>query len=282
MTAAPLTLLAVLAHPDDESMGFGGTFAKYASEGVATHLICATRGEAGWFGPPEEYPGPFALGQIREQELRAAAGVLGIRSVRFLNECDGQLDGVPPGRVIDRIVAHIRDIRPDVVVTFAPDGAYGHPDHIAISQLTTAAVMAANDVNYLTGAAESHQVQKLYFGAFRASENQIYRQAFGDLVMEIDDIERRSVSWPDWSITTHLDATDQWRKVWQAILCHRTQLPGIDALTRLPDTQHRALWGNQTFYRALSFVNGGQAVEDDLFAGLRGSSLSAWKEGAIL
>jgi len=281
MTAAPLTLLAVLAHPDDESMGVGGTLAKYASEGIATHLVCATRGEAGWFGPPEEYPGPFALGQIRERELHAAADVLGIRSIRFLDECDGALDRAQPSRVISRIVRHIRDVRPDVVVTFGPDGAYGHPDHIAISQFTTAAVMAANDVGYLTDGLEPHQVQKLYYMAYRATEIAIYHEAFGELAMNIDGVTRRSVTWPDWAITTHLDTTDFWRQVWEAILCHRTQLPGIDALTRLPEAKHRALWGNQTFYRALSIVNSGREVEDDLFAGLRSRQVSPWKEGII-
>ena len=281
MTAAPLTLLAILAHPDDESMGVGGTLAKYASEGVETHLVCATRGEAGWFGPPDEYPGPFALGQIRERELSAATDVLGIRSIRFLDECDGALDRAQPARVISRIVRQIRDVRPDVVVTFGPDGAYGHPDHIAISQFTTAAVMAASDLGYLTGELPPHQVQKLYYMAFSSAAIAIYEEAFGELAMEIDGVMRRSASWPDWAITTHLDTTDHWRQVWAAILCHQTQLPGIDALTRLPEAKHRALWGNQTFYRALSFVSGGRAAEDDLFAGLRGNSVSSWKEDVI-
>lgn len=281
MTVSRLSLLAILAHPDDESMGIGGTLAKYASEGVDTHLLCATRGERGWFGKPEEYPGPHALGQIRERELQAAADVLGIRSVSFLDECDGDLDRTDPVHIIARIAARIREIRPQVVITFAPDGAYGHPDHIAISQLTTTAVMAANDADYLTGMSAQHQVQKLYYAAFRASENAIYREAFGELAMEIDGVTRRSVSWPDWAITTHLDTTNHWRQVWRAVLCHQTQLPGIDALARLPEERHRALWGNQTFYRALSFVNGGRTVEDDLFAGLRRKQVSVWKESVM-
>jgi len=260
MTAAPFKLLAILAHPDDESLGIGGTFAKYASEGVETHLVCATRGERGWFGAPEDNPGPFALGQIREQELHAAAATLGIRSVRFLDECDGDLDRANPARVIARIVAHIREIRPDVVITFAPDGAYGHPDHVAISQLATTAIVAANDECYLTGGQLSHQVQALYYVVFRNDENAIYAEAFGDLVMQVDGVKRRSISWPEWAITTQIDTSDHWRTVWQAITCHRTQLPSIDALSRLPETSHRTLWGNGTFYRALSFVNGGQTL----------------------
>ena len=269
MTASPLKLLGILAHPDDESLGMGGTFAKYAAEGVETHLICATRGERGWFGPPEAYPGPFALGQLREAELRDAADVLGIRSVQFLGYCDGELDQAAPGRAIARLVAQIREIRPQVVITFGPDGAYGHPDHIAISQLTTAAVMAAADEGYLTGDLLPHQTQKLYYAAFRARETAIYEHAFGDLVMPVDGVERRMVAWPEWMITTHLDTTDSWRLVWLALACHQTQVAGIEPLKRLTDKRHRALWGNQTFYRAVSFVNGGRTSEDDLFAGLR-------------
>lgn len=281
MTAAPLRLLAVLAHPDDESLAIGGTLAKYASEGVETHLLCATRGERGWFGPLDDYPGPFALGQIREQELDAAADVLGLRSVRFLDECDGDLDQANPARVVARIVRRLREIRPDVVVTFGPDGIYGHPDHIAISQLTTTAVMAASDMGYLIDNMLPHQVQKLYYVAFRARQLAIYQEAFGDLVMQIDGVERRSVAWPDWAITTHFDTTGYWRQVWQAVQCHTTQIPGINALARLPEQYHRALWGNQTFYRALSVVNGGRAFEDDLFAGLAGRRASTRKEVAI-
>lgn len=281
MSAAPLRLLAVLAHPDDESLAIGGTLAKYASEGVETHLLCATRGERGWFGPLDDYPGPFALGQIREQELLAAADILGLRSVRFLDEHDGDLDQADPARVIARIVGHLRDIRPDVVITFGPDGIYGHPDHIAISQLTTTAVMAANDMGYLTGDMLPHQVQKLYYVVFRARQLAVYQEAFGELVMRIDDVDRSSVAWPDWAITTQLDTSDYWRQAWQAVQCHTTQVPGLDALARLPEQYHRAVWGAQTFYRALSLVNGGRAIEDDLFAGLASRRASTRKEVAI-
>ena len=82
--ADTLKLMAVLAHPDDESLGIGGILAKYAAEGIETFLVTATRGERGWFGDEREYPGLEALGQIREAELRAAAEVLGIRGVDFL------------------------------------------------------------------------------------------------------------------------------------------------------------------------------------------------------
>ena len=145
----PLRLMAVLAHPDDESLGFGGTLARYASEGVETFLVTATRGERGRYRGHARragsIPGPAALGRIRERELRAAAAVLGIREVSLLDYHDSDLDRADPREAVERIAAALRRVRPHVVITFGPDGAYGHPDHIAISQFTTAAIVAAAD-----------------------------------------------------------------------------------------------------------------------------------------
>src|SRR6478609_824308 len=143
-----LKLLAVLAHPDDESLGFGGTFAKYAAEGMETYLVTATRGERGRFGPRGERGDPAEVGRLREAELRAAAAVLGIREVSVLGFPDGAVDKEPAAAAIRAIVTHIRRIQPDVVVTFGPEGAYGHPDHIAVSQFTTAAAVCAADSGY--------------------------------------------------------------------------------------------------------------------------------------
>src|SRR5512143_348148 len=115
-----MKLLCALAHPDDESLGLGGALAKYAAEGVETYLITATRGEHGWWGEAADYPGPIGLGQIREAELRAAAEVLHLHEVHFLNYIDGELDRAEPRAAVAQIVAHLRRIRPDVVVTFGP------------------------------------------------------------------------------------------------------------------------------------------------------------------
>src|SRR3989441_5323299 len=191
-----LKLLCVLAHPDDESLGTGGILARYAAEGIETYLVTATRGERGWFGNSEECPGPEALGKIREAELLAAARVLGIRRVDFLDYIDGDLDQAHPAEARAKIVEHIRRIKPDVVVTFGPDGAYGHPDHIAISQFTTAAIVeAANpDAPYHRDLAP-HRVSKLYYMV--ASEKLLlaYQSVFGEVVMHIDGVERRGVMW---------------------------------------------------------------------------------------
>jgi LmbE family N-acetylglucosaminyl deacetylase len=265
-----LKLLCVLAHPDDESLGTGGILARYAAEGIETYLVTATRGEHGWFGNSEEYPGPEALGKIREAELLAAAKVLAIRHVEFLDYIDGDLDQAHPAEAIARIVGYIRRIKPDVVVTFGPDGAYGHPDHIAISQFTTAAIVeAANPHSLYFKDLAAHCVSKLYYMVATKELSEVYQSVFGRLVMSIDGAERSQVAWPDWAITTRIETWDYWHTVWQAVRCHRTQLPAYQALEHVSEEQHRILWNSQTYYRAFSLVNGGRMVEQDLFEGLR-------------
>ena len=268
-----LRLMCILAHPDDESLGFGGILSRYADEGVHTHLVTATRGERGWMGPDEAYPGPEALGRIREEELRSAAEVLGLREVHFLGYEDGLLDQAEPEEAVARIVSHLRQMRPDVVVTFGPDGAYGHPDHIAICQLTTAAVVAAADDTY-AGRDErpAHRVSKLYYRAETEKSAAAYEAAFGELVMRVDGQSRRLVSWEPWAITTQVNTEAYADQIWQAIACHRSQLSGYEALRQLPEKHRRNLWATQSFYRTLSFANGGRIVEDDLFAGLRAAT----------
>lgn len=259
-----LRLLAVLAHPDDESLGLGGTFARCAEEGTETYLVTATRGERGRVG--HERPGPAIAGPLREAELRAAAAVLGIREVAFLDYLDGELDRVDAGEAAERIARVIRRVRPQVVVTFPHDGSYGHPDHIAISQLTGAAVVAA------TAPAEGragHRVDKLYWMAWGEEQWRDYRGAFGNVVAKVDGQLRAASPWPSWAITTVLDARAHWRQVWRAVQCHRSQLPGYADLPRASDELHERIWGRQEFYRVWSFVGVGREREGDLFAGLR-------------
>src|SRR5215216_925178 len=154
-----LKLLAIFPHPDDETLGLGSTLARYSAEGVETYLICATRGERDWFDSEGPDPGLERVGQIREAELRCAAEQLGLHEVRFLDYIDGDVDQAEPHEIIGKLVAHIRRIRPDVVVTFSPDGAYGHPDHIALSQFTHAALVCAADGTFVSSA-PSHRVSK--------------------------------------------------------------------------------------------------------------------------
>ncbi len=264
----PLRLMAILAHPDDESMAVGAALAKYAAEGVEVYLLCATKGEHGWFGDPAAYPGPTALGELRAQELASAAEVLGLREVQFLGYVDGRLDQADPAEAIRRIVAHVRRVRPQVVITFDPCGAYGHPDHIAISQLTGAAlVYAAGPQSPALGA--PHLVAKLYYHAETAAKLEAYQHVLGDLAMQIDGVERRAVAWQTWALTMVINTVDYWQQAWADLSQHRSQLPAYAGLQALPAAVHQELWSQQTFYRAFSLVNGGRGIERDLFAGLR-------------
>ena len=242
-------LLAVLAHPDDESLGNGGMLAKYAAEGVETYLVTATRGQRGWFGPAEAYPGPEELGRIRESELRAAASVLGIREVTLLDYVDGELDKADQETARDQIVEVIRRVRPDVVVTFPPDGLYGHPDHMVISRLTAEAVNEAGKTsNRELG--PPHMVSTLYYMAWTKLALDLFEEAFGKIVMEVDGEIRTPNPWPESRIDARIDTSDYWQTAWAAIACHRTQLPGYESLLKLPEDYHRKLWRNQTYVRA--------------------------------
>jgi LmbE family N-acetylglucosaminyl deacetylase len=252
----------------------GGTLARYSDEGIETSLITATRGERGRFGRREASPDPELVGRTRERELRAAAKELGIAEVNLLGFMDGDLDQVNPQKAISKIAFHLRRIRPNVVLTFGPEGGYGHPDHIAISQFTTAATICAADPEFrLIGEAEwelpVHRVSKLYYMAWSGRKWGAYQAALRTLKARVDGIERQATPWPDWAVTTLIDTSDYWATVWRAVSCHETQMAIYEKLKDLPEKHHQALWGSQEYYRAFSVVNGGRQCETDLFEGLR-------------
>jgi len=268
-------LMAVLAHPDDESLGVGGTLAKYASEGADVFLLTATRGDGGRYrGLPQGdpgHPGRAALAEIREKELRAAAVVLGLRDVALLDYHDQQLDRADVREAVSAVASHLRRVRPQVVLTFGPDGAYGHPDHVAISQLTTAAAVAAADASFdgpgLAGLAP-HAISKLYYLAWPQSTWAAYEAAFKKLASVVDGVERQASPWPEWAITTMLDTREFSSTAWSAVSCHESQVAAYEKLKALPDRHREMIWGRQSFYRAFSTVNGGRTQETDLFEGI--------------
>lgn len=266
-----LKLLAVFAHPDDESMGMGGTLAKYSAEGVETHLVCASRGERGWFGPEEQDPGLERLGQIRTQELENAVKELGMRELYFLNYIDGDVDSADHAEAIGKIVTHIRKIQPQVIVTFPPDGNYGHPDHIAIGQFTSAAIVCAADATYNDPEnLPAYRVSKLYYMVDGENFINLVAPFIGDMTFPVDDQFRGEISWKEWMITTRIDMAGHCLSAWKAIQCHQTQLPTLGALAEMPAESASAVLAMQgTFYRAFSLVNGGRKIETDLFEGLK-------------
>jgi len=173
MSPEQRTLLAVLAHPDDESFGVGGTLALYAARGVQVHLLCATRGEAGVVDE-EHLNNHNSVAEVRVEELRCAAQILGLAGVHFLDYRDSGMSGSPDNQhpralarapqheVARQIAGHIRRLKPQVVITFDPIGGYHHPDHIAVHQATVQAFEMASDPAFQDGL-PPHRPAKLYF-----------------------------------------------------------------------------------------------------------------------
>ena len=154
------TLFLSFAHPDDETFLAGGAACRYAAEGTRVVLSTATLGESGKPGNPpvctlEELPA------VRERELRRAIGLLGIAELHLLGYRDRDLASAPPDRIREQLVALIRRHRPPVVVTFDPNGANLHPDHVAISRFTSDAVAAAGDPRWFPALGDAHTVQRL-------------------------------------------------------------------------------------------------------------------------
>ncbi|MDD5368355.1 MAG: PIG-L family deacetylase, partial [Anaerolineaceae bacterium] len=168
------TLLAVLAHPDDETFGMGGTLALYAQRGFAVHLVCATRGEVGDVDPAL-MNGYRSVAELREAELRCAASKLGLTGVHFLEYRDSGMPGSPDNlnpralvaqpldQVTGEVVKFIRELCPQVVLTFDPLGGYRHPDHIFIHQATVNAFKQAGDAQAFPQAGAAYQPQRLYY-----------------------------------------------------------------------------------------------------------------------
>jgi LmbE family N-acetylglucosaminyl deacetylase len=171
------TILAVLAHPDDESFGLGGTIALYAKKGYNVYYLCATRGEAG--SADEEYLKGFKdTAEMRTDELMRAAKILGLKDVFFLGYRDSGMPGMEANQhpdaqinhsideVAGRVVKYIRELKPDVVLTFDPIGGYKHPDHIHIQRATTLAFEKADDASFHPEVGAPHKPSALYYQVF--------------------------------------------------------------------------------------------------------------------
>jgi N-acetyl-1-D-myo-inositol-2-amino-2-deoxy-alpha-D-glucopyranoside deacetylase len=281
-----LSLMAVFAHPDDESFGIGGTLARYGSDpNVRVVLICATRGEAGEISDPK-LASLERLGQVREQELRCACRTLGVEELYFLDYRDSGMAGTAEnddpralaqadfGEAVGKVVAHIRREKPDVVVTFDENGGYGHPDHIAIHHIAKAAFAAAAEPRryeeQIEDSLQPHQASKLYFTA-------IPRRFFRSVVAKMEELgmevparyrERQdSFGLPDDSCTTDIYVQDFWDTKQEAVMCHATQLSADSIFATLPPDIMRELQAWECFQLAESFV-GEDEDSHDLFAGL--------------
>src|SRR5512134_1138657 len=171
------TILAVLAHPDDESFGLGGTLALYAQKGYNTYYVCATRGEAG-SADEELLKGYNDTAEMRTDELMRAAKIIGLKDVFFLGYRDSGMPGMDANQhpdaqinhsvdeVAGRVVKYIRELKADIVLTFDPIGGYKHPDHIHIHQATKLAFEKADDASFHPEAGPPFKPLALYYQVF--------------------------------------------------------------------------------------------------------------------
>ena len=171
------TLLFIGAHPDDETFGLGATLAQYAAAGVKCYYVCGTRGEVG-AADPEFMQGFDTVGDMRWAELTCAAKALGLTDVIHLGYRDSGMAGsednkhpnamaaAPLDELTGRMVKVIRELKPEVVVTFDPVGGYRHPDHIAIHKAAVKAFEAAGDAAQYPNAGAPFKPQKLYYNVF--------------------------------------------------------------------------------------------------------------------
>jgi len=277
-----LTLLAVHAHPDDEVICMGGTFARYAAEGLRTALVCCTRGEEGMIHDPALDPAEARsrLGAIRECELRAAAAILGIAEVHVLGYRDSGLPAntnphifihADPAAAAERLAAIVRARRPHVVVTYDEHGGYGHPDHAMAHRVTHLAIARAAHGG---AGGPGWDVPKLYHTAFPRSvlrwvdEQMQARGLWSPLGEENLALDIRQGVAPDEAITARVDVRRFQEQVRRALCAHRTQIRAADLLLALPRDIAAEAFAVDSYIRAYTRVPAPDQ-ELDLFAGLR-------------
>ncbi len=263
-----------------------GAFLQYSMSGAETGLVCATRGEVGEIADPA-LATPETLGQVREGEMRAAAEVLGLNHLWFLDYRDSGMAGTPenqdprafiqanPAEVVGKLVAIIRQFRPQVIVTFDETGGYGHPDHIAIYRHTTSAFHAAADAVQYPELGPAHAASKLYYTSFPRSairamgewmQSQNWQPA-PDQQEWMSKLDPGKLGLPDELISVKLDVAARRERKDRSWAMHRTQAnSGPPALDSIPEEVQRQ-WRNYEYYQlAASRVGPDVPGENDLFA----------------
>jgi LmbE family N-acetylglucosaminyl deacetylase len=229
------TLLLSFAHPDDESVSAAGTIARYTRDGVCrVVLLSATRGGAATHGV-DVAGSREALPAVRDRELRDAARILRVddADVHLLDHPDGGLAGVDPLRIRRELVALIRATRPDVVLTFDPNGTNLHPDHVAISRFTIDAIAAAADPRWFPDAGAAHTVPRVLWTP-PVSVWTMIRE-----VPPAEDLFAAIAARP--GVDYLIDTRDSWRQKQAALLAHRTQKAAIEKRMFLMDDDERAM-----------------------------------------
>lgn len=248
-------LLFLLAHPDDETFGPGGTIARYAGEGADVFLVTATRGEAGMVGDP-----PVAdrerLGEVRAAELLGAAEILGVRNVAFLGFGDGRLAATPRELVVEKAVAEIRRTRPHVLVGFGPEGVSRHPDHVVMSLVASEAFDAAADPSRFPG--------QLANGISPWAPAKLYRFEVAQDIFDRWGVPFAGV--PRDTLTTFVDTSAYVDRKIEAFRVHRSQSQDVERI--LSREGYREFARQETYVLAKSRLPKPSRPERDLFEGI--------------
>jgi LmbE family N-acetylglucosaminyl deacetylase len=275
--AKTLTLMAVHAHPDDEASSTGGVLATYSGQGIRTVVVTCTNGEFG-DAPGGVKPGGDGhdaqeVAQLRLAELRESCKILDVSDLELLGYHDSGMPdwdykdraeafcNIPVADVATRIGGLIERYRPQVVVTYDPQGPYQHPDHVHASEAAVAAVAA-------TGIAA-----KLYYTAMRGSDWQKIWQALAELGEDVPDPGRftpqmrQQMAEHEERITTTIDIRQALSRKRDALLTHASQI-SESWFSKIPADIAETVFGRESFIRA-SDSTGAPLPEDDLFAGLR-------------
>jgi N-acetyl-1-D-myo-inositol-2-amino-2-deoxy-alpha-D-glucopyranoside deacetylase len=268
------TLLVVLAHPDDEAFGTGGTLAHYASQGFNVHLICATKGESGKITDPTIDP-TIDKGLLREAELRASCQALGIHEPIFLGYLDsGRFERIRHGdgqalmnvdelEVEQKILGHMEVLQPDVMLTFDPHGIYGHIDHIKIHRAATAAFWSAGKVM-------KEPPKRLFYSVMSSARMKQMQQMRETSPLGKLDADIYGVSEDSFAAVLHVEKYVAQKQA--AIAAHRSQVGPASSFAGLSEGEAKKMW--EEFIVKETFTLGGlrgsfpQPPINDLFAGL--------------
>ncbi len=281
-----LRLMAVHAHPDDESSKGAATSAKYVRSGHPVLVVSCTGGERGDVLNPKLQDDPHILrdlAEVRRDEMARARDILGVEHT-WLGFVDSGLpegDPRPPlpfgcfalepiEVTAEALVREIRRFRPHVVTTYDENGGYPHPDHIMTNRVTMAAVEAAGDPAAYPHAGEPWRPLKVYYNAgFQRKRLETMHQALLDQGVESPFAEwlSRRGDRPDRDVTTWIECADYFDLRDDALRAHATQVDPDGFFFALPNSVQREVWPTEEFELAMSYVPT-DLPEDDLFAGL--------------
>jgi LmbE family N-acetylglucosaminyl deacetylase len=239
-------LLTLFAHPDDETFGTAGIMAAAAERGLPVTTISATRGEAGE-SAIAGLDDPERLGVVRERELREAMRQIGVSDVRLLGYRDSGMEGspsaehaqafvrVPVDTAAARLVSHIRSVRPHVIVTFGPEGLYGHPDHLHMHHVALRAIEVAADPSHKGRATyQPWRTPVLYFAAFPREDMLVLFDRPDSPLRSLSEDARANLGTPRSQITHRINI-EPWRESKRAaVAAHRTQTAEGGPLAGIP------------------------------------------------